>query len=240
MQNWTMRILRSRLPLVLALAAACLHPGAAEGQIEARRSRPDRGFCGVGRPAESCGAFLVAEGGAHVLLGGSRYTRNDYNNGPGTRSAHLAGYFNWEIGVMVNRGPADAVGATVLAGADPNGLRVGLKGRYRRWMGRHAAVDVGAGLLAGRRAAPFEGEDAGEPGNRHEVVGGLTADAALGLTDWASLSVRGDLLLDRDGTPAHGVYGGLKLGTRPAMAATAAPLVLALVLGLVYATTGGG
>lgn len=230
------RISFSRLLRLLALTAALLPAGRAQGQVE--QPRPARDFCWAGRPAESCGSFLIAEGGAHLLLGGSRYTRNEYNHRGVTRSRHLAGHLNWEIGVLVNRGPETAVGATVLVGADPNGLRLGVKGRYRRWMGRHAALDLGAGVMGGRRAAPFEGPDAGREGNRHVVVGGLTGDAALGLTDWASLSVRGDLVVDGDGTPAHGVYGGLRLGTRPAAVATVAPFVLGLAALLAFGAGG--
>lgn len=217
---------------VLALVAALLPAATAQGQVQ--QPRPERAFCREGRPAESCGSFLVAEGGAHLLLGGSRYTRNEYNDRGTTRSPHLAGHLNWELGVMVNRGPAHAVGATVLVGGDPNGLRVGVKGRYRRWIGRHAALDLGAGVLGARRAAPFEGADAREPGNRHVVVAGLTGDAALGLTDWASLSVRADLVADADGALAHGVYGGLRLGTRPAATATVAPFIVGLAALLLY------
>lgn len=228
--------------LALSLTGVCTYSGTAAGQIGEHRPEPprsDRDFCWEGRPLESCRTFLLAEGGMHVLLAGSRYTRNEYNNRGTTRSAHLAGHLNWEIGVLVNRGAADAVGATVLVGGDPNGLRLGVKGRYRRWMGRHAALDLGAGVLAARRAAPFEGADADRPGNRHVVVGGLTGDAALGLTDWASLSVRGDLLLDGNGSPAHGVYGGLRLGTRPAAVATVAPVVLGLAALLFWGAGGG-
>jgi hypothetical protein len=50
--------------------------------------------------------------------------------------------------------------------------------------------------------------------------------------------VRGDLLMDADGSPAHGVYGGLRLGTRPAAAATAAPFILGLAALLLYGVGG--
>lgn len=246
MKRWMNRTPLARLVLALSLAlCACLPAQTAAGQIEQPRPeqpRPEqpseRRFCWQGRPLESCRSFLVAEGGVHLLLGGSRYTRNDYNNGGVTRSTHLAGHANWEIGIMVNRGPTHATGVTVLIGADPNGARLGVKGRYRRWMGRHTALDLGAGVLATRRAAPFEGADVDRPGNRHVVVGGLTGDAALGLTDWASLSLRGDLLMDADGSPAHGVYGGLRLGTRPAAVATVAPFILGAAAVLIYGVGG--
>lgn len=64
------------------------------------------------------------------------------------------------------------------------------------------------------------------------------APAALGLTDWASRSVRGDLLLNAHGSPAHAVYGGLRLGTRPAAVATVAPFVLGLAALFLYGAGG--
>lgn len=231
--------------LAVALAGVCLHVQAAAGQLAQPRPEPprsERSFCWQGRPMESCRSFLLAEGGAHTLLAGSRYRRIGfgYGNRGVTRKPHLTGHVNWEAGVMINRSPAHAVGATVLVGADANGLRLGAKGRYRRWMGREAALDLGAGVLAAQQSAPFEGADVNNPGNRHVWAGGLTGDAALGLTDWASLSVRGDLLLDAQGSPSHGVYAGLRLGTRPAAVASVAPLVLSMVIGLLYYGSGGG
>ena len=46
-----------------------------------------------------------------------------------------------------------------------------------------------------------------------------------------------DLLFDQDGKPAAGLYGGLKLGTRPALAATFLPLMLGVVA---FVAAGGG
>lgn len=231
--------------LAVALAGVCLHVETAAGQGTQPRPEPprsERSFCWQGRPVESCRSFLLAEGGAHMLLAGSRYRRvgdrYDYDTPGVTRSPHLTGHVNLEVGIMVNRGPAHAVGATVLGGGDANGFRLGAKGRYRRWMGRDAALDLGAGVLVAQQSVPFQGADVNKPGNLHVVVAGLTGDAALGLTDWVSLSVRGDLMLDADGSPSHGVYGGLRLGTRPAAVATVAPFVLAL--GLLLVVGGGG
>lgn len=222
MRALTIRFSCRRPLLALALAAFALHAGTAQGQVQPPGE--PRPFCVRGRPAESCRAFLVAAGSGHLLLGGSRYSRSG-NDGV-TRSTHMAGHVSWELGAMVNRGPADAVGATVLAGADANGLRLGLKGRYRRWMAHGAALDLGAGVLGAHRAEPFP--DASLRGNRHVFAAGLTGDAALGLTEWVGVSVRGDLLYDPHGPPVTAVYGGLTLGTRPTVAATVAPILLGI------------
>lgn len=217
---------RIHVPRRLAFALACIAMYAPAVAAQDEPADPPRAFCWAGRPAESCRAFLVAELSGSLLVGGTRYTRREYDGSRAGRR-HLVGYGAWEVGVMRNVGPRDAVGATLLAGGDANGARIALKGRYRRWMSRGAARDVGAGLMIARRAEPHA--DPGRPGNAHVVAAGLTGEAAAGLTDWALLSVRGDLLFDQDGTPAAGLYGGLKLGPRPGLVATILPpLAMAL------------
>lgn len=219
--------------LAFAIACVALHAPAPAAQIETGRS--ERAFCLVGRPLESCRTFLVAEGGAYMAVASSRFTRTGHQ-GERTRSMHLTGHAGWEVGMMKNVTPRDAVGAAVMAGGDANGERIALKGRYRRWMSRGEAMDVGAGLMFARRAEPHP--DPATPGNLHVPVLGVTGDVAWGLTDWAQLSVRGDLLYDQAGKPATGLYGGLKLGTRPALVVTVLPLVLAGVAFLVVGPGG--
>ncbi|HZG43731.1 MAG TPA: hypothetical protein VEY93_12265, partial [Longimicrobium sp.] len=76
-------------------------------------------------------------------------------------------------------------------------------------------------------------------GNYHVPAVGLTADASIGLVDWASAGVRADVLFSEEGEgPAIGYYGGVRLGTRPTLVATAAPLVFA-VIGFLVVGSGG-
>jgi hypothetical protein len=229
----TVRIPIKRV-VTLALACVAMHTPAA-AQIEPAPS--PRGFCWTARPLEVCRTFFVAEAGAYTALASTRYTRRGFD-GRTTRSMHLTGHAGWEVGVMRNVSSRDAVGAAVLAGADANGERIALKGRYRRWMRGNSAMDVGAGVMFARAAQPYEDPQA--EGNLHVPVAGLTGDVAVGLTDWVGVSVRGDLLVDKDGESANAVYGGVKLGTRPGLVATALPLVLGVVAYLVFAGSGGG
>lgn len=217
--------------LLQAVALACVAASAAPASAQIQQ-RADADFCWRGRPEPACRAFLVAEGNLYAPFAGSRYTRQGFE-GEVTRSLELTWYAAWEVGGMVNLDEDDAVGAVVLVGGDANGARMGLKGRFRRWLGPAAALDLGAGVLrAGRSVPRTDG-----PGNRHVTAVGLTGDAALGFTEWASLGVRADVLFSRDGQgPATAYYGGVRLGTRPALAATAAPLVLAAVAFLVVGT----
>lgn len=215
-----------------ALAGTALAPAAASAQVEPE-AEPERAFCRTGRPAESCRVFLVAEGNVYAPVAGTTYLRTDFG-GERVRKKHLAPHVAWELGAMKNVGARDAVGAAVLVGVDANGERLALKGRYRRWLSPRSAVDVAAGPLYARRARA-------EPdivGNVHVPGAGLTADVSLGLTDWVGVSVRGDLLFDED-QRSSALYGGVKLGTRPALAATAAPLLFGVALALLVGGAGG-
>lgn len=224
MRNPARLLARLLQAVVLACVAASAAPASAQIQ-----QRADADFCWRGRPAPACRAFLVAEGNLYAPFAGSRYTRQGYEGGI-TRSLELTWYAAWEVGGMVNLDEDDAVGAVVLAGGDANGARMALKGRYRRWLGPAAALDLGAGVLRAGRSVPHEDR----PGNRHVTAVGLTGDAGLGFTEWASLGVRADVLFSAGGQgPATAYYGGVRLGTRPALAATAAPLVFAAIAFLI-------
>jgi hypothetical protein len=224
--------MRIFIPCVLVpLACAGVYPAAADAQIQPAPS--PRAFCAQGAPGESCRAFLVVEGNAYAVLAGSTYRRTGYGPGEVTQSRHLTGHAAVEAGAMTNLGARDAIGAAFLLGGDANGIRLALKARYRRWLDRGAALDAGAGMMIARRAEPYADPD--RPGNFHVAVSGVTGDVALGLTEWASVSVRGDLLVDDDGQRATALYGGVKLGTRPTAAGVAIPLLFAAILGLVTA-----
>ncbi|HEX2207613.1 MAG TPA: hypothetical protein VHG93_08005, partial [Longimicrobium sp.] len=172
-----------------------------------------RRFCAVGRPQPSCQKVLVA----------------NFSYSPRIqRFSDLESPYEWEFGALVNRGPAHAVGATVVLGMDGNGVRAAAKARYRRWISRYAAVDAAGGLAARRR------EWAPTATNIPAV--GFTGDVAIGLTDWVSVGVRGDLLwshLDRE--PVGATFGEVRLGTRPGIVAS----VLGLVAGVLAAGASG-
>lgn len=229
----TIPSLARRPALIIALAWAALGPDAAGAQVE---PRPEpRAFCRTARPADECRTFLLVEGGAYLLLGGSRYERMDFD-GSRDRERHLTGHVGLEVGAMANVSRRNALGATLLVGADANGERVALKGRWRRWTSPGTAVDLGAGALFARRA---EARPPGESGNDHVPVHGVTADVSLGFTEWVSASVRGELLWDEDGQAASGVYTGVKLGPRPTAVAAAAPLVFSALIFIFFLGSGG-
>lgn len=195
--SWLVRL----LPRVAALLATLALPTGTTAQ----ETEEPRRFCGVGRPRPSCQVVLFAQF--------SYYPRIQ-------RFSDLEAPYEWEIGALVNRGRADALGGTVVLGRDGNGFRTALKARYRRWIGRHAAMDAAGGLaLAQRDGAPA--------GAARRLAAGVTGDAALGLTDWVSAGARGDLLWSHpDREPAGATYGMVRLGTRPGIVANLIGLAL--------------
>lgn len=181
-----------RLLLLPALLLAALAPAPAAAQ-----GPP---YSRSGRPSPECETFPVA-------------TLNYY---PGSRTTSEAEIpwrlVEWELGWMTNRGPDHAVGASLALGTGETGFHLAVKGRYRRWLGSELALDADAGLLLAQhppRAYP------------HETLAGVTAGAALGLTDWISLGVQGRVLWGAsDGQPVTGAEVGVRLGTLPGAVAT--------------------
>jgi hypothetical protein len=220
-----------RWPLAAALACGALLPTVAPAQGDEPRAES---FCFRGRPAAECRTFLVLEGNAYMAVAGSRFQRVD-DVGVRRQKLELTGYVAWEAGAMVNITSDQAVGGTFTLGGDANGYRVALKGRYRRWQDRTSAIDLGAGIMGAGRSVAYTDRE----GNYHVPAVGLTADASIGLVDWASVGARADVLFSEQGEgPAIGYYGGVRLGTKPTLVATALPFVFAAIAILVVGSGG--
>lgn len=208
----TSRTARRLLTCVPVLACTLLLATAASAG--AQEPEEPRRFCKLGRPQPSCETMLVA-----VFTYYPRIQRFSDIDAP----------YEWEVGALVNRGPRQAVGATVVLGMDGNGFRTALKGRYRRWLGRYASVDAAGGLA-------FAHVDQPDPASfMTDRALGLTGDVAVGFTDWASVGVRGDVFWSHlDRAPVAATYGGVRLGTRPGI------ILGVILLVAVSATVGGG
>ena len=197
------RLLTRAAALACALSLAVPERGAAQETEEPRH------FCRVGRPQPACERVLVAQFTYYPAL---------------QPSSALESPYEWELGVLVNRGASQAMGATVVLGMDGNGFRAAAKGRYRRWMSRYAALDASGGVAYARRqqAASY----------LHDPAVGFTGDVAVGLSDWVSVGVRGDLMWSHlDRAPATAGYGAVRLGTRPGIVAALIGLVLGGIAG---------
>ncbi len=128
-----------------------------------------RDFCFFAAPLEHCGSFLITE--AHA--------RYRVSSGAGQSAFYLTAEAGW----MKNVGDA-AVGITVFAGHDfgfETG-RAGLKGRYRRWLGKAHRVDLSAGLLLSSEGTGIWG-----------VAGpGVVAGVGYSLGDWLHVTAEMD------------------------------------------------
>ena len=118
-------------PLVLAMAACTLAAPHAASQAAPRPS-----FCTRGAPPSACATFLVAETEMGV-------------RGRGSRGEFALA---WQAGLLANRGRS-AFGAAAYTAVDLDvraarpvlNTRFGVLPRYRRWLGRTAALDVSTG-----------------------------------------------------------------------------------------------
>jgi hypothetical protein len=201
------RITRQLLAFAATLACAlllALPARAAAQDAGPQKDEEPRDFCWRGRPQPSCEMVAVVHFSYYPPM-------------PPTRD--LGPPWEWEFGLLVNRGPTHAVGGTVSVGLDGDGTRTALKARYRHWLSRYAAVDASGGLaIATSDWSPT-------PFNDNSAIG-VTGDVAVGFTDWVSVGVRGDLLW-RDGEPRNATYGTVRLGPAPGLVAS--------LLGIVFA-----
>ena len=170
----------------------------------------DVGWCFEPQPPPACKKFWITELNGYQALGASHFTEQT-SAGPQIRR-DLHEHFNVSVGGMVNHGPSAAFGAAMMLGDGPEGERVGVEARARRWLGAHGAVDVSAGPLEALVHAP-------PPSGRARGYG-VGADVSLMWFDWVGLTVRGEVLR-AEGRTVHALYAGARLGTYPAVVVTA-------------------
>jgi hypothetical protein len=122
---------------------------------------------------------------------------------------------------MVNKGRS-ATGILLSIG-QARGGRFGVLYRHRRWLGTSGTFDLtGGGLVTTIRPKDTFAE---------RTTLGVTGDIALGWRDYGQLSFRGDLVQGMGRTDAS-LYGGVRLGSRPAAvtAVTGGTLLAAYVI----------
>lgn len=120
--------------------------------------------CWRGRPLPACRSIWITESGPRVGA------HEAFSNGHvGSASA---------VGLLVNRSPRAAVGATLdfSTGSESGTFRLAFVPRYRRWLSEAVALDIGAGIA-------FLGEGTQAAGYK-----GLTALAALNYRGLVSLT----------------------------------------------------
>ena len=182
--------------------------------------------CWRGRPAPACDMFLLTElnfFGTVVNATGKYSSTFMIDSTPRTfqYEEHPAQWkFSSEVGGMVNRGKKTAFGGTVLLDASPNGLNIGLKARYRRWLTSDGvALDVGAGFRTTRDDVPNDYSDTygyGWPPAAPRNSIGFTGDVAINARDYVAVVTRLDVgRYDKRLQPT--VSLGVRAGSRPAV-----------------------
>lgn len=132
--------------------------------------------------------------------------------------------FSAELGGMVNRGKKNAIGGTLLLDVNTDGVNVGLKGRYRRWLTPEGiALDFGAGLRTSRDDVPgdytYSNYYGGQPVNKQSNIG-FTGDVAINAMDYAAIVARVDV--DKYGRRMQPTVAlGVRAESRPAVFALA-------------------
>lgn len=216
-----------RSPVRAALHAVCLLQLIAVPAAAKAQSPPEPASnCFVGRPMPKCKTFWLTEFAYHRRAIGTGFVE-DFETASFERP-DLDDHYSWDIGVMWNRGPRTALGGTLHLGGGGSEVRIGLKGRHRRWIAGKGVMDVSAGVLRATVRAPHPTLSA--PGY------GLTGDIALGWRDWAALTARADVLRG-DGRTVSALYGGIRLGSYPAIVGTVAA---AAYIALLLAAIGSG
>lgn len=166
--------------------------------------------CWRGQPEPACRTFVITELAFYARVVTSKVETGLTYPGGGSdtvREDAFGDLGTFELGVMRNRGPRAAIGATAVFGVDANGARFGAKGRYRRWLTPEGlALDYGAGVSGGRLA-------------RGMTTAIISGDVALNLRDYIAVAARADVApFSRPRGSA--VYLGGRVGSKPGLIAT--------------------
>lgn len=138
--------------------------------------------CFRGAPAPRCRQFVVLEMDSYGAIGGSA-------------SGH-AYLLAWSAGAMRNVGARSAAGGAFLITADDGGHRVGVEGRFRRWLHGRTALDLSPAIFLG--------------GHRNTGLGAGGAALGIGISqgDMVGASLNYQMI---DG--AGRLYAGVRLGS---------------------------
>jgi len=169
--------IRTAPVLVVAMLAAGLlfvsDPCSAQ-ETSTPHSQHSRALCWRGKPLPECRSFLITEMGVMARLDDDPFLSDDWF------------FFTFDLGWMKNVSPREALGFSGYAlAADTS--RLGVRGRYRRWLSRHTAIDISPGIL-------LSGED---PGVDYDPPG-FVLGASANLGDLIALTLEAEYARFRD------------------------------------------
>lgn len=187
-------------------------------------------LCWRGRPKPSCDMFLLTEVDffGNVVRPSATFTSTYmFDSVPRTYSyeVHQSNWkFSGELGGMINHGKSNAFGGTLMLDAGPDGVNVGAKARYRRWLTPQGiALDVGAGVRTAKDDVPgnftYSNVYDSQPMRARRNLA-FTSDVAINAMDYAALVARVDV--EKYGRKTQPTVSlGVRTGSRPAVFALA-------------------
>jgi len=136
----------TRVIHIVACVAVVTPVSAAGSQTDTAAStgptRPTRSVCWKPQRLPACGAYVPTEFGYEHPVASTSFMKGL------SPEEDFSGRLVLSLGMMSNRGTSSALGGVLVVGTDDatgfDARRI--EGRYRRWIGGRAGVDVGLGL----------------------------------------------------------------------------------------------
>ncbi len=197
-----------RASLVLLLSSMLLPTALPAQQSGGALVQPAEGppsFCLRGSALPRCQWFTFAEFAVSTRLA-------DQNRLTDTPRFYVSG----EIGALYNIGARSALGGGAFLAGDDDGWRLGVRPRYRYWIGEAWSLDASLGVLFAGDLDLFEG-----------TWPGLTAQVGVGWQDLLALTSQLEIIETTQGTWTNW-YVGIQAGSYAALAA--APILWFITL----------
>lgn len=199
--------MRSARPLLATLGLLVCAPIMASGQsVES--------FCFTARPLPECRTFLVSEVGLGRRVAGTEPPDQQEID------QMMEWRFVMELGLMVNRDEATALGGSVVIRVGDETIIWGPRARYRRWLADGRAWEIAAAALLTSGDVAWADEPASVRWASYDGLGGELG-AALVLARW--------LAVGADVTALPFAGGGWDVSLQPSVRITG-PLGLSLAL----------
>ena len=169
-------------------------------------------------PLPMCRSFFIAEFGYDYRVNSS--AENTFN----LRRRH---YFTSDLGLMVNLNSHYALGVSHFIGMDNGGeSRGGLKLTIRRWLNEKSSIDFSPGFLFWDTRAATK---------RYAFVSSLD----LNIRDWFALTTHLEFVPTRfQGGTDKAYYFGLKTGSYPGFILNGVATTAAVIVGILFLSTG--
>jgi hypothetical protein len=128
-------------------------------------------------------------------------------------------YYTWDVGAMANVGGRTALGGAAFVGGEDDGVRFGLRFRYRRWLTPATSLDVSPGVLI-----------TGGDNQRTPRFPGFSGSVGVMHRDLVGFAAQVELVPDSAGTVETAWYGGVKFGSYPGIVMSiVGPIIVLLV-----------